>query len=45
VSRSFPLPEGVSEADIAATYKPGVLGVRIPEPKHEEPMKIAIGKP
>jgi HSP20 family protein len=44
VSRSLPLPEGVTEADITATYKAGVLEVRIPEPKHEEPRKIAISK-
>lgn len=44
LSRSLPLPEGVSEADITATYKAGVLEVRIPEPKHEPAKKIAIGK-
>ena len=41
-SRSLPLPEGVTEADIAATYKDGVLEIRIPEPKREEAKKIAI---
>jgi HSP20 family protein len=44
VSRSLPLPGGVTEADITATYKAGVLEVRIREPKREEPRKIAIGK-
>jgi HSP20 family protein len=44
MSRSLPLPEGVTEADITATYKAGVLEVRIPEPRHEEPTKIAISK-
>ena len=44
VSRSLPLPEGVTEADIAATYKDGILEIRIPEPKHEEAKKIAISK-
>jgi HSP20 family protein len=44
VSRSLPLPEGVTEADIAATYKDGTLEIRIPEPKHEEAKKIAISK-
>jgi len=43
-SRSLPLPAGVAEADITATYKDGVLEIRVPEPKHEEAKKIAIGK-
>jgi len=43
-SRSLSLPEGVTEADIAATYKDGVLEIRIPEPKREEAKKIAISK-
>ncbi len=45
LSRSLPLPEGVTEADITATYKDGVLEVRVPEPKHEAAKKIAISKP
>jgi len=44
LSRSLPLPEGVTEADIAATYKDGVLEIRIPEPTREPAKKIAIGK-
>jgi HSP20 family protein len=44
LSRSLPLPEGVTEADISATYKNGVLEIRIPEPKHQEAKKIAISK-
>jgi HSP20 family protein len=44
LSRSLPLPEGVTEADITATYKDGVLEIRIPEPEHEEAKKIAISK-
>ncbi|HEY7265618.1 MAG TPA: Hsp20/alpha crystallin family protein [Trebonia sp.] len=44
LSRSLPLPQGVTEADITATYKAGVLEIRVPEPKHEEPKKIAISK-
>jgi HSP20 family protein len=43
-SRSLPLPEGVTEADIAATYKDGVLEIRIPEPTREPAKKIAISK-
>ena len=44
LSRSLPLPEGVTEADIAATYKDGILEIRIPEPTREEAKKIAISK-
>ena len=44
VSRSLPLPEGVTEADITASCKDGVLEIRIPEPKHEEANKIAISE-
>ena len=44
LSRSLPLPEGVTEADIAATYKDGVLEIRIAEPKREPARKIAISK-
>ncbi len=44
LSRSLPLPEGVTEADITATYTAGVLEIRIPEPKREPAKKIAISK-
>ena len=44
LSRSLPLPEGVTEADITATYKAGVLEIRIPEPRREPARKIAISK-
>jgi HSP20 family protein len=44
LSRSLPLPEGVTEADITASYKDGVLEIRIPEPKREPAKKIAISK-
>jgi HSP20 family protein len=44
LSRSLPLPEGVTEADITAVYKDGVLEIRIPEPRHEQVKKIAISK-
>jgi HSP20 family protein len=43
-SRSLPLPEGMTEADIIATYKDGVLEIRIPEPKHEPAKRVAISK-
>ena len=35
LSRTLPLPEGVTESDITATYKDGILEIRIPAPKHE----------
>jgi HSP20 family protein len=44
LSRSLPLPEGVTDADIAATYKDGVLEIRVPEPKGAPARKIAISK-
>jgi HSP20 family protein len=44
LSRSLPLPEGVTEADVTATYKAGVLEIRVPEPKRETAKKIAISK-
>jgi len=33
LARTLPLPEGVTESDIKATYKAGILEIRIPEPK------------
>jgi len=44
LSRSLPLPEGVTEADITASYKAGVLEIRVPQPKRESVKKIAISK-
>jgi HSP20 family protein len=44
LSRSLLLREGVTEADITASYKDGVLEIRIPEPKREPAKKIAISK-
>ena len=46
-SRTLPLPEGVTDADIAATYRDGILEVRVPmpaTPPKAEPRKIAIEK-
>lgn len=34
-ARSLPVPEGVDEQKIAATYKDGILEVRVPLPKAE----------
>jgi len=42
MSRSLPLPDGVTEADITATYDAGVLEVHIPQPNTAK--KIAISK-
>ena len=36
-SRSLPLPKGVTEADITAGYKQGILEIRVPMPKVTEP--------
>jgi HSP20 family protein len=46
MSRTLPLPEGVSESDISATYKDGILEVRVKVPERAEtaPTKIAIKK-
>jgi HSP20 family protein len=46
-TRTLPLPEGVKEADITATYKDGILEIRIPlpeQPAESKPQKIAITK-
>ena len=32
-SRSLPLPEGVKENDIEASYKDGILEIRVPTPE------------
>jgi HSP20 family protein len=44
LSRSLPIPEGVQESEIKATYKAGVLEIRIPEPKQEAAKKIPIAR-
>lgn len=41
-SRTLSLPEGVSEADIEATYKNGILEIRVPMPKPAEAKKITV---
>lgn len=43
-SRMLPLPESVTEADITANYKDGMLEIRIPTPEAEPAKKIPIGK-
>ncbi|NMH93108.1 Hsp20/alpha crystallin family protein [Pseudonocardia bannensis] len=45
--RALPLPPGVSESDVTAIYRDGILEVRIPVPEppaEQEPTKIAINK-
>jgi HSP20 family protein len=46
LTRGLPLPEGATESDITATYKDGILEVRIPvaEAAPATPTKISIGK-
>jgi HSP20 family protein len=43
-SRTLPLPEGVSEADIKANYTNGILEVRVPAPQPQPAKKIPIAK-
>jgi len=43
-TRSIGLPQGVTEKDIHADYKDGVLEVHVTKPKAPEPRKIQIGK-
>lgn len=45
--RSFRMPEGSSEDDVRATYKDGILEVRVPipaEPAVKAPHKVEIGR-
>jgi HSP20 family protein len=42
LSRALPLPAGVTEADITAAYRDGVLEIRVPAARHEAPTKVAI---
>lgn len=44
LSRALPLPEGITESDITATYKAGILEIRVPEPKQEPAKKIPISE-
>lgn len=40
--RILPLPEGVTEADVTATYRDGILEVRVPSPEPVEGRRIPI---
>ena len=42
-TRTVGLPQGVSEDAIKATYKYGVLEIRVPKPEEVKPKKIEIG--
>ena len=41
-SRAVGLPQGVDEAKISASYRDGVLEVRVPKPEETKPRKIAV---
>ena len=43
-SRSFTLPATVDAAQISASYKDGVLTVRLPQREEAKPKQIAIGE-
>jgi HSP20 family protein len=42
-ARIVGLPQGVSEEAIKASYKDGVLEIRVPKPEQVKPKKIEIG--
>jgi HSP20 family protein len=47
LTRTLPLPDGGTESDITASYKDGILEIRVPvaePPAAAEPTKIAITK-
>ena len=43
--RSVPLPEGVRDDDITASYKDGILEVRVPMPAEEKPPVTKVPSP
>lgn len=46
-ARTLPLPEGVSESDVTATYTDGMLTIRVPMPAPEpekSPTKVTVTK-
>jgi HSP20 family protein len=43
-SRTVGLPQGVSEEDIKASFRDGVLEVRVPKPAQSKPRRIQIGE-
>jgi HSP20 family protein len=42
-TRSVTLPPGVSEDQIKADYRDGVLEIRVPKPEEQRPKRIPIG--
>jgi HSP20 family protein len=46
MTRTLPLADGASEADIQATYKDGILEIRVPVPQAAaaEPTKIPVSR-
>jgi HSP20 family protein len=42
-SRTFSVPQGVSESDVRADYQDGVLEVHIKKPEQPKPKRIQIG--
>jgi len=42
-TRAVPLPPGVEEADIKASYRNGVLEIRVPKPRQSQPRRIEVG--
>lgn len=43
-SRTMPLPAGVRREDIKASYKDGILEIRVPAPASEPPTKVPVAK-
>jgi len=43
-ARSLPLPEGVTEAEVTATYKNGILEIRVPAPTPSPETRIPIAR-
>jgi HSP20 family protein len=41
-ARTVGLPQGISEDSISASYKDGVLEIRIPKPEQPKPKKIEV---
>lgn len=41
-SRGIGLPQGVDESQISASYRDGVLEVRVPKPAEQKPRKIQL---
>jgi HSP20 family protein len=42
-SRTFGVPQGVTESDVSAEYKNGVLEVHVKKPEQPKPKRIQVG--